>query len=132
MTQAAQRYDGTGPLVAGRAAYLRVFVLANKANTATPQVRVRLFSSGSLVQTWMLNAPGTSVPLAVNEGRLAASWNILVPAALMQPDLSILADVDPAGTVPEADKNDNTFPGNGTAGPVDVRATSFLEQKNQQ
>jgi len=121
VTQAAQRYDGTAPLVAGRDGYLRVFVLANQANSATPQVRVRLYSSGTLVQTWTLNAPAASVPTSVNEGSLTASWNVLVPASLMQPNLTVLADVDPSNAVAETNESDNTFPTSGTAGPVDVR-----------
>ncbi len=122
VTQAAQSYDGTAPLVAGRDGYLRVFALANQANTAQPQVRVRLYSSGALVQTWTLGAPGASVPLSVNEGSLTASWNILVPATLMQPNLTVLADVDPSGALAETNEGDNNFPVSGTPGPVDVRA----------
>jgi hypothetical protein len=121
VTQAAQRYNGTVPLVAGRDGYLRVFVLANQANTAQPQVRVRLYSSGALVQTYTITAPGTSVPQSVNEGSLTASWNVLIPAALMQPNLTVLADVDPTDALGEASESDNTFPTSGTAGPVDVR-----------
>lgn len=122
LTQAAQRYDGTAPLVAGRDGYLRVFVLANQANTAQPQVRVRLYSSGTLVQTWTLSAPAASVPLSANEGSLTASWNILVPATRMQPNLTVLADVDPSGALAETNEGDNNFPTSGTPGPVDVRA----------
>lgn len=121
LTQAAQRYNGTVPLVAGRDAYLRVFVLASEANTAQPQVRVRLYSSGTLVQTWTLNAPSASVPVSVNEGSLTSSWNILVPASLMQPNLTVLAEVDPAGALAETNESDNNFPASGTPGPVDVR-----------
>lgn len=122
LTQAAQRYNGTVPLVAGRDGYLRVFVLANQANTAQPQVRVRLYAGGSLAQTYTINAPASSVPLAVNEGSLTASWNVLIPAALMQPGLTVLADVDPGEALAETDESDNKFPASGTAGAVDVRA----------
>jgi hypothetical protein len=98
-----------------------VFVLADQANSAQPQVRVRLYSSGSLVQTIAINAPGTSVPQSVNEGSLTASWNVLIPAALMQPNLTILADVDPGNATAESDETDNAFPTSGSAAPVDVR-----------
>ncbi len=122
LTQAAQKYDGSVPLVAGRDAYLRVFALANQANTAAPQVRVRLYSGAVLVQTYTIAAPSLSVPTAVNEGSLVSSWNVLVPAALVQPNLKVLADVDPANGVAESDESDNQFPSSGTPGPVDVRA----------
>ncbi|NOT10170.1 MAG: hypothetical protein HOP28_18405 [Gemmatimonadales bacterium] len=122
LTQAIQRYDGTVPLVAGRNAYLRVFVLANQANAAAPQVRVRLYAGSTLLQTTTLSAPSGSVPTAVNEGVLTSSWNLLVPGALVQPNLKVLADVDPAGLVTEESEADNQFPAAGTPGSVDVRA----------
>jgi hypothetical protein len=122
LTQATQRYDGTVPLVAGRDAYLRAFALASEANTAAPPVRIRLYSGGSLVQTYTVPAAGASVPLSVNEGSLAASWNVLIPGNLVQPNLRVLADVDPGNTVSEANESDNAFPLDGTPAAVDVRA----------
>ena len=60
IVQSVQRYDGTVPLIQDRDGYLRVFVTANLANTETPDVRVRLYHSGALVQTYTLNAPGAT------------------------------------------------------------------------
>jgi hypothetical protein len=121
LTQAAQRYDGSTPLVAGRDAYLRVFALANEANSVAPAVRVRLYSGAALVQTYTLSAAAAGVPLAANEGSLTASWNVLVPASLVQANLRVVADVDPANTVAEANETDNAFPASGTPAAVDVR-----------
>lgn len=90
LTQATQRYDGTVPLVAGRNAYLRVFALANEANSAQPPVRVRLYSGLTLVQTYTTTAPVVGVPMAVNEGTITGFWNVLVPGALVQPNLRVL------------------------------------------
>jgi len=122
LTQAVQRYDGTVPLVAGRDAYLRVFALANQANSAQPQIRVRLYNAGTLLQTYTLAAPAASVPLLVDESSLMKSWNVLVPGALVQPGLRLLADVDPANSVAEMDESNNQFPVSGVAAGVDVRA----------
>lgn len=122
LTQAAQRYDGTTPLVAGRDAYLRVFGLANEANNATPTIRVRLYSGATLVQTFTIPANTGSVPTAVNEGVLATSWNVLIPGSLLQPGLQVLADVDPSNGVVEADETDNSFPASGNPIQVDVRS----------
>ncbi len=121
LTQATAKYDGTTPVVAGRDGYLRVFVLANQANTSTPSVRVRFYSGATLVQTSTITAPGASVPTAVAEGTLASSWNLVVPAALVQANLRILADVDPGNVVAEASDGDNTFPTSGTPFALDVR-----------
>jgi hypothetical protein len=122
LTQATQRYDGSVPLVAGRNAYLRVFALANQANTAQPPVRVRLYHGLVLVQTYTITAPAVGVPLAVSEGTLASSWNVVVPGALVQPNLKVLADVDPSLATAESNESDNQFPLSGTPGDVDVRA----------
>jgi hypothetical protein len=122
LTQATQRFDGTVPLIAGRDALLRVFAVANEPNTVQPRVRVRLYQNGALAQTWLINAPGGSVPLAPDESSLAGSWNMVVPAALVQPGLAVLADVDPDGAVAEGNLNDNMFPLTGQPGSVDVRA----------
>lgn len=122
LTQATQRYDGSVPLVAGRDAYLRAFVLANQGNAVQPPVRVRLYQGSALVQTYLIAAAASGVPITPDQGVLSNSWNVLVPGALVQPGLRILADVDPNGAVPEADKGNNQFPLSGTPIPVNVRA----------
>ncbi len=122
LTQAAQRLDGSVPLVAGRSAVLRVFALASEANSATPTVRVRLYHGAVLHQTYTLIAPSASVPLAVDEGSLTRSWNLTLSPADVVPGMTLLADVDPAGGVPESDESDNQFPTSGTPALIDVRS----------
>jgi hypothetical protein len=122
LVQAAQRYDGSVPLVAGRDAYLRVFALANQTNAVAPRVRVRLYSGSTLVQTYTISAPAAGVPTSVDESSLTNSWNVLVPGALVQPGLKLLADVDPDGAVTESDESDNQFPVSGTPAAIDVRS----------
>jgi hypothetical protein len=123
LTQSTQTYASGVPLVAGRAGYLRVFVLANESNTARPTVRVR-FRNGSSTTTRTINAPGGSTPTTVQEGVLGSSWNLPVEAALIRPGLSIEATVDPGGSIAESNESDNqttktlTFP---TAAPAPAR-----------
>ena len=124
LTQSVQTYAGAVPLVKNRDGYLRVFVTANQANTAAPSVRVRFYNNGVLAQTMTINAPGLTTPLAPDESSLSSSWNVAVPKALIQPNLSILADVDPLNTVAEANEGDNNFPVTGTPLAMDVRTTS--------
>lgn len=126
LTQSVQTYAGAVPLVKDRDGYLRVFVTASQSNLAAPQVRVRFYSNGALVSTSMIPAPALSVPLSPNEGSLTASWNVPVPKALIQPNLSILADVDPSNAVAETNEADNAFPASGTPLSMDVRTTSIF------
>ncbi len=128
LTQSVQSYTDTIPLVSGRDALLRVFVRADQPNTVAPNVRVRLYNGANPapVEEWTIPAPGPSVPVAISEGTLASSWNLLVPGALLLPDARILADVDPGNGFGESDETDNTFPLSGTAKPLAVRAANPL------
>ncbi len=124
LTQSVQTYSGSVPLVKGRDGYLRVFVTASQVNASAPTVRVRFYSSGVLTSTVSINAPGASVPQSPNEGSLNSSWNIPVSRTLIQPNLSILADVDPTNAVAESNETDNAFPASGSPLAMDVRTTA--------
>ena len=121
LTQSVQTYAGAVPLVEGRNGYLRVFVTANQPNAALPQVRVQFYENGAPVSELAIAAPGPAVPRSPQEGSLGSSWNVPVPGSLIRPDLSILATVDPANAVPEADETDNAFPSSGSPLAMDVR-----------
>jgi hypothetical protein len=124
LTQSVQTYDGGVPLVKDRDGFLRVFVTATESNLAAPSVRVRLAVSGVPTKDTILGPNGLSVPLSPDEGSLSASWNMPVPGALIQPNLTILAEVDPANTVAETNESDNLFPSAGTPLALEVRSTS--------
>jgi hypothetical protein len=124
LTQSVQTYGRAVPLVTGRNGFLRVFVTATQANVAAPVVRVRLAVGGVTTQDTLLTANGLSVPLTPNEANLSSSWNMPVPGALIQPTLTVLAEVDPGGAVTETNEADNAFPSTGTPLPLDVRTAS--------
>jgi hypothetical protein len=109
ITQSTQTLGGDVPLVAGRDGFLRVFVVANESNTARPVVRVRLSNPE---RTLMITAPGP-VPTRVGEGSLASSWNIQIPAASIQPGLTITAELDPDNEIEESNENNNRLPATG-------------------
>ena len=125
LTQAVQTFDNTVPLVSGRDGFLRVFVVASEANTAKPSVLVRAFDSGTFLRSFTIAAPGSSTPLAVNEGSLGSSWNVDVPGDLIRPGLELVAELDPDGRVPEGDETDNRLPATGRRS-VAVRAQDPL------
>jgi hypothetical protein len=124
VTQAVQTYVGDVPLVAGRDGLVRVFVKANTANTAQPQVRVRLYNGATLISTLTLNAPASSVPTSPDDATLSSAWYGAVAGSLIQPNLRILADVDPSNAITEASETDNTWPGSGTAATMFVKTVS--------
>lgn len=138
LTQSVQRYDGSVPLVAGRIGYLRIFAVANEANTAAPAVRVRLLNNGALVSTRLL-APGTpGVPLSPDQGSTGRSWSMQIDGSLIQPGFGYLVDVDPDNLVQEVNEFDNSFPATGvprvqtvlSVAPLDVTLVPILTAVN--
>lgn len=109
ITQATQNYPAHDVgLIPGRSAWVRVFVLANQANTATPQVKVS-FVNGSTTNTLTINAPGSSVPMSVDVTNANGSWNMAVPSAWITAGTTVSADVDPTNAISESNKSNNHF-----------------------
>ena len=129
ITQSVQAFADTVPLVAGRDGLLRVFVVANEANSAQPTVRARVYKNGTLVSTLTANPGSASVPLSVDESALANSWNFAIPGSLIGGGLSIVADVDPNNVVVESLDSDNSFPVSGTPKPFVVRNVPNVAMK---
>lgn len=122
ITQATQTPSFNVPLVKDRDGFLRAFVVANQVNSAMPQVRVRIYNANStLVQTFLIVAPSSSVPLTANESSLNNSWNVAIPNYLLQPNYKLLVDVDPTGSILESDKSNNSWPSSGTPYVLDIR-----------
>ena len=127
LTQSTQTLTGAVPLVQNRDGYLRVFVIANQANSAAPQVRVRYYINGSQQGSPVtIAAPSHSVPTSVNQSALGNSWNVAVPGSMIKPGLSILADVDPSNAVAESQRGNNSFPTSGTPQALTVKNLSTL------
>ena len=126
LNQAAQTYSGGVPIVAGRPALARVFVKSNVTNTSMPAVRLRTFVNGAPFKTYNIPAPGSPTKL-IDDSVLGKSWNVLIPADEVVTGMSVLADVDVAGTVTESDDADNSYPLSGTALPLDVRQVNTMK-----
>jgi hypothetical protein len=122
LTQSTQTLAGGVPLVADRRAYLRVFAVADRANTLRPNVRVRFFRSGAVIRTLTINAGGGSTPSAAQEGTLTSSWNQSIDASLIEGGTSVLAEIDPSNAIEESNETDNSFPVSGTPQSLTVQA----------
>ncbi len=121
LVQSVQRPAGDVPLVAGRDAMLRIFVVADQEAPAQPEVQVDFYVNGSHVGSERVSAPRPQVPVKPREDLLNGTWNLLVPGARIVPGLAILVTVNPDGSIPERDGSDNTFPASGQPLPIDVR-----------
>ncbi len=120
LTQAIQKPDGSLPLVAGRDAMLRVFVVASAANTARPDVRVRLYDGSTLLQSTTVTAPEASVRTATADGTLGSTWNLPVSGALMRTSLRVQVELDPTQAIADADRSDNVWPADGPSEAMQV------------
>lgn len=119
LTQAAQPWGGTAPLVQGRDALLRVYMTGDRPSFFAPRVRVKLYSGPALVET--LTTGVAEVHEQVAEQDLSASWNVRVPGRLVQPGLGVLVEADPDGLVPLAAGSRTTYPASGVPVAADVR-----------
>ncbi len=126
ITQSVQRPDNSVALVAGRPALVRVFVVANEANTAQPQVRIRFFQGAVQISENLVAAQVSSVPLAVTESSLSNSWDLELPAGFLAPGMRVEVAVDPSNAYPESAESDNdVLPGGQTGSPVILTVPSF-------
>lgn len=114
VVQAVQTPERSAGLVSGRAGLLRVFVTSTLANSATPPVRVSVYHGATLVRTATVTAPEASVRTAIAPEVLTSTWNLSLTAGEVVAGLRILAELDPANTLAEADRSDNSWPASGT------------------
>ncbi|HRP34510.1 MAG TPA: Ig-like domain-containing protein [Gammaproteobacteria bacterium] len=121
LNQATQTVTGDIAAVAGRPGLLRVVVRASRANTATPDVRLRLFRDG--VQLWerTISPPSGSVPLNPSLASLSQTWNIALSAAEVQPGLAVEAVVDPQQQISLPSRENTRFPRGEGQAPILVR-----------
>lgn len=121
LVQAVQRLDGTIPLVAGRDALLRVFVVGNKAfNDYRPPVRAYLYHDDTRVHEMTIPA-GQRISHELSQGFIDLSWNAPVPGHLVQPGLGLRVVADPEHTVERTAESVAVFPADGGIETLDVR-----------
>ena len=102
LTQSVQSLAYPVPLVAGEPALLRVFVTASRATSeGIPPVRATLYVDG--VEIHMVDIPGsaTSIPTELGdaESALEKSANVEIPGSVIQPELEMVIEIDPANTL---------------------------------
>lgn len=126
LMQSVQRTDNSVPMVAQRAALIRIFATASAPNTSRATVRLRLLLAGVQVDSFDVVAASGAVPVTVDTTSLNASWNVLIPATWVVSGLAFSAELDPDDAIPETDKADNRFPVAGTAS-VTVQTVRHLD-----
>ncbi len=126
LMQSVQRADNSIPMVAQRAAFVRVFATASAPNTTRATLRIRLYSAGIQVDSVDVLAQTAAVPQTVDTSTLSSSLNAIIPAARVVSGLSFSAELDPDDAIPETDKADNRYPASGTT-PIAVQSARHLD-----
>ena len=115
LVQAVQSLDYPVPVVAGKEALLRVFVTAtHRATTETlPPAKATFYVDGS--ETYSVKIDGTSgaIPTEIDEGSLAKSLNVTIPASKIEEGLSVVIDIDPDSTIDAGTLAAKRIPKNG-------------------
>ncbi len=126
LIQAAQSREFPVPLVAGREALLRVFVMSEQETGAMiPPVRATFFVDGAEMHVEDIPAGSSVIPTEVQEGELGLSANAVIPPEAIQPGLEMVVEVDPDGTLDPNLGVSKRIPETGRAA-VDVRAVPPL------
>ncbi|MXW17248.1 MAG: hypothetical protein F4123_08340 [Gemmatimonadetes bacterium] len=113
LTQAAQSTRGQVHLIAGRPALIRVFMIGDETSFYGPSVRVTLFQGETEVFKQVFTATTEHTPREAVEGELDGSINGVIPGAAIQPEVSMVVELDPEGLVPLAPGSQTRYPAEG-------------------
>ena len=113
LTQASQDLSGDVPLIAGREALLRVFATADERYAVGHEGQATFFVRGHEVHSASLEPPASGIPIDVEEGRLAHSFNARIPGHALQPGLEMVVELDPDGVLPLKAGSSTRFPPSG-------------------
>ena len=98
-TQAAQGPKNTTPLIAGRSALLRIFLVADQASDFETEVQVTLLRGEEVVFEQLLVREG-GIADQVDESDLNASLNIGIPGSALEPGVGLVVEIDPKCKAP--------------------------------
>ena len=127
LTQAAQSTPGLVHLIARRPALIRVFMTGDETSFYGPAVRVTLFQGETEVFNQVFTATAEHTPSEVVEGELDGSVNGLIPGGVIQPEVTMVVELDPEGRVPLAPGSQTRYPAEG-AQPLGVVDPQLFRQ----
>lgn len=113
LTQGVQSDNGDVPLVAGRDALLRVFVTGDRPSFYQPRVHAIFFHRDKLAHNALMSPGSELLPSTVDESRMDRSYNAFVPGDVLQPNTSMIVELDRDGTVPLAPGSQARLPRQG-------------------
>lgn len=125
LTQAAQDPRNTTPLIAGRQALLRIFLVADRAGDFRTEVRVTLMQGEEAVFDRLLVREG--VAGQVDESDLNSSLNVDVPGSALQPGVGLVVEIDPKCRAPLDPASVTRYPDTGSTELAVVKPQLFRQ-----
>ena len=114
LTQSIQRPAGDVPLLSGREALLRVFLVGDQASAFfEPEVVATLTRDGEDVHRVVMRAVDDRLATVADEGDLRASYNAVIPGEHIVSGTEFEVVADSAGTVPQANGSQTRYPDTG-------------------
>ena len=115
LTQSIQRPAGDVPLLSGREALLRVFLVGDQTSAFfEPEVVATLTRGGQAVHRVAMRAVDDRLPTVADEGDLRTSYNAVIPAEHIVSGTEFVVVADSAGTVPQANGSRTRYPDTGS------------------
>jgi len=114
LNQAAQNMEGSVPLIPGRTALIRVFVVGDQTSYYGPGARVILLQEETEVFNRVLAPTTEKTPNEVIESEMDGSLNAIIPGSLIRPGVRMVVELDPEGLVPLAPGSQTRYPATGS------------------
>ena len=125
--QAAQNRKGAVPLMAGRPALLRIFLITDRTSFLAPEVRVTLLQDDTVVMVRRVLPTTNQIPTAVDESDLNGSYNLEIPGTLVRPGVGLAVELDPDCKVPIDPRSPVRYPEAGRTRLVVVEPPHFRQ-----
>ncbi len=112
-TQVAQGPKNTVPLIAGRPAFLRIFLVSDRADDIETEIRVALLQGDEVVFERLVVHEG-GMPGQVDESDLNGSLNVAVPGSALRPGVGLVVEIDPECKAPLGPASVTRYPKTGS------------------
>ena len=137
LTQAIQRPAGDVPILSGREALLRVFLVSDRAAFFEPEVVATLTGGGEDVHRVVMQSKLDRLATAVDESGFLTSYSAAIPAEHIVPGTELVVLADSAEAIPRAAGSQTRFPETGSAAlnvievpPLELTVVPVLNAEN--
>ena len=113
ITQGIQNRNHGVPLIAGRDALLRVFLIGDRPSFYQPRVEALFYRGDALIHNELMEPLFRHLPTEVDEGELTLSFNAHLPGELIEPGITFEIALDRDRTIPHQPGSTLRLPSSG-------------------